>query len=189
VWPTASSAIGRLPSRKSAGLRNCAAIPICSAGSAGCANKLRPWVTKPAATTLLGLRRSLDDLAANGHSIQPDLMRREDDLPANALLLTQQDLQREFHTARQHAAHPHQVPLLGVLKRPANADPPGIRQAIAARRHLLEMYRRGLPDEQSPRQAPTPRPQASGRRTPGPHYSRKVRKDWPVKSHTSCPLV
>src|SRR5712691_6881890 len=33
---------------------------------------------KTRADYLLGLRRLLDDLAANGHSIQPDLIRRED---------------------------------------------------------------------------------------------------------------
>jgi len=75
-----------------------------------------PLCNKTRADYLLGLRRLLDDLAANGHAIQPDLIRREDfpprpqylprplpprddqllrdqlrrtdDLPANALLLT-----------------------------------------------------------------------------------------------------
>jgi hypothetical protein len=61
--------------------------------------------------------------------------------------ITQQDLQREFHTARQHAVQPHPVPVLSVPNCPTSADPPGIRQAIAATRHLLEMYRRGLPDQ------------------------------------------
>lgn len=61
--------------------------------------------------------------------------------------VTQQDLQREFHAARQHAAQPHQVPVLSVPNCPTSADPPGIRQAIEATRHLLEMYRRGLPDQ------------------------------------------
>jgi len=65
--------------------------------------------------------------------------------------VTQQDLQREFHAARQHAARPHQVPVLSVPNCPTSAGPPGIRQAIAATRHLLEMYRRGLPDEKTRR--------------------------------------
>jgi hypothetical protein len=65
--------------------------------------------------------------------------------------VTQQDLQREFHTARQHAAEPHQVPVLSPPNCPTSADPPGIRQAIAATRHLLEMYRRGLPDQKTRR--------------------------------------
>jgi site-specific recombinase XerD len=67
------------------------------------------------------------------------------------LLVTQQDLQREFHTARQRAAQPHQVPVLAVPIRGACADIPGIRQALEATRHLLEMYRRGLSDEKTRR--------------------------------------
>jgi site-specific recombinase XerD len=57
--------------------------------------------------------------------------------------VTQLDLQREFHTARWRAAPPHKVP---VLSGPhgTSTDLPGIRQALAATRHLLEMYRRGL---------------------------------------------
>jgi site-specific recombinase XerD len=75
-----------------------------------------PLCNKTRADYLLGLRRLLDDLTANGHAIQPDLIHREDfpprpqylprplspqddqllrdelrrtdDLPANALLLT-----------------------------------------------------------------------------------------------------
>ena len=75
-----------------------------------------PLCNKTRADYLLGLRRLLDDLTANGHSIQPDLirledfpprprylprplspqddqllqqeLRRTDDLPSNALLLT-----------------------------------------------------------------------------------------------------
>jgi hypothetical protein len=62
--------------------------------------------------------------------------------------VTQQDLHREFHTARQRAA-PHPP----VLSDPhsATTDLPGIRLALLATRHLLEMYRRGLPDEKTRR--------------------------------------
>ena len=60
--------------------------------------------------------------------------------------VTPQDLQREFHTARQRAPHPHPVPALLPPNCPTSADPSGIRQAITATRHLLEMYRRGLDD-------------------------------------------
>jgi site-specific recombinase XerD len=68
--------------------------------------------------------------------------------------VTQQDLQREFHTARQHAVQPHPVPVLLVPNCPTSADPPGICQAIAATRHLLEIYRRGLPDQTTRRRLP-----------------------------------
>lgn len=65
--------------------------------------------------------------------------------------VTQQDLQREFRTARQHASQPHQVPVLSIPTCSTSADPAGIRQAIAATRHLLEIYRRGIPDEKTRR--------------------------------------
>jgi site-specific recombinase XerD len=61
------------------------------------------------------------------------------------LTITQPDLQREFHKARQTGAQPYRVPSLSVSA--ATADLPGIRQALAATRHLLEMYRRQISDE------------------------------------------
>jgi site-specific recombinase XerD len=64
--------------------------------------------------------------------------------------VTQQDLQREFHLARQNAAQSHRVPALPVPQN-ATADLPGIRQALTATRHLLEVYRRGFPDEKTRR--------------------------------------
>jgi site-specific recombinase XerD len=94
------------------------------------------------------------------HTFASEMLRLGVSLPALMQLLghkdirmtlryvqvTQQDLQREFHSARQHAVQPHPVPVLTVPNCPTSADPSGIRQAIAATRHLLEMYRRGLPD-------------------------------------------
>jgi hypothetical protein len=65
--------------------------------------------------------------------------------------VTQQDLQREFHQARQRAAQPHPLPELLLSPRIPNADLPGIRQALAATRHLLEMYRRQLGDTKAKR--------------------------------------
>jgi site-specific recombinase XerD len=65
--------------------------------------------------------------------------------------VTQQDLQREFHAARQRAAQPHQAPVLLVPNCATTTDLPGIHQALDATRHLLEMYRRGLPDEKTRR--------------------------------------
>ena len=82
---------------------------------------------------------------------------------------------------------PHRPPACGspasgpVLSVPPTiTDLPGIRQALAATRHLLEMYRRRLSEETT--QAATPRPAAPGRRRPtGPHHhSRKMRKEWPL---------
>ena len=49
-------------------------------------------------------------------------------------------------TARERAVQPHRAPVLSVPNSPAGADLPTIRQALAATRHLLEMYRRRLDD-------------------------------------------
>jgi hypothetical protein len=69
------------------------------------------------------------------------------------LQVTQLDLQREFHTARQNAVQHHLIPKLAlpdsVLS--AGSDLPTIRRALAAARHLLEMCRRQLGDERSRR--------------------------------------
>jgi site-specific recombinase XerD len=93
------------------------------------------------------------------HSFATEMLRLGISLPALMQLLghkdirmtmryleVQQDVHREFHTARQRAAPTHQVPVLPV-PHTTTTDLPGIRQALAATRHLLEMYRRGLPDE------------------------------------------
>jgi hypothetical protein len=58
--------------------------------------------------------------------------------------VTQRDLQREFHTARLNLTQSHRLPVPSVPDRSATADLPGIRQALNAARHLLEMYRRQL---------------------------------------------
>ena len=63
------------------------------------------------------------------------------------LQVTQQDLQREFRQARQNA--PHSVPALSVPEPAGTAGLPAIQQALAATRHLLEMYRRSLTDEKT----------------------------------------
>ena len=65
--------------------------------------------------------------------------------------VTQRDLQREFHQARQNAVHPHRMPTLSPPKDIESADLPAIRRALAATRYLLEMYRRQLSDEKTKR--------------------------------------
>jgi site-specific recombinase XerD len=95
------------------------------------------------------------------HSFATEMLRLGVSLPALMKLLghkdirmtlrycavTQQDLQREFHQARQNAAHPHRLPVLGFPKEIPSADLPGICQALQATRHLLKMYRRQLGDD------------------------------------------
>jgi site-specific recombinase XerD len=61
--------------------------------------------------------------------------------------VTLQDVQREFHTARQNAAERHSTPQLSLPHTSTASGLPGVRQALAATRHLLEMYRRNLQDE------------------------------------------
>jgi site-specific recombinase XerD len=99
------------------------------------------------------------------HSFASEMLRLGVSLPALMRLLghkdirmtlryvqvTQQDLQREFHAARQNAAQPHHLPVLSVPNVSTSTDLPGIRQALAATRHLLEMYRRQLGDEKARR--------------------------------------
>ena len=65
------------------------------------------------------------------------------------LKITQPDLQREFHQARQNTVQTYSVPSLAVPA--ATADLPGIRHALAAARHLLEMYRRQLSNDKTQR--------------------------------------
>jgi hypothetical protein len=67
------------------------------------------------------------------------------------VLITQQDLQREYHQARNNAAQPHQIPVLSLPKSIHSTDLPGIHQALEATRHLLEMYRRQLSNEKNKR--------------------------------------
>jgi len=65
--------------------------------------------------------------------------------------VTQQDIQREFHQARHKATQPHRLPEITPPKGAYSAGLPGIRQALAATRHLLEMYRRQVGDEKTQR--------------------------------------
>jgi site-specific recombinase XerD len=99
------------------------------------------------------------------HTFASEMLRLGVSLPALMQLLghhdirmtmryvqvTQHDLQREFHAARHHAAQPHRLPALTVPNTAHSAGLPGIRQALAATRHLLEMYRRQLDDEKTRR--------------------------------------
>ena len=61
------------------------------------------------------------------------------------LKVTQPDLQREFYQARHNTPRPYCIPSLSVCA--DMSDIPGVRHALAATRHLPEMYRRQLPDD------------------------------------------
>jgi hypothetical protein len=62
--------------------------------------------------------------------------------------VTQQDLQRKFHCARQKAASLHPIPKLPLPQAttPERVDLPAIRNAIAVVRHLLQLFRLELQD-------------------------------------------
>ena len=123
------------------------------------------------------LRSDLDDAAKRSacpshvtphrlrHSFASEMIRLGVSLPALMQLLghkdirmtlryvqiTQQDLQREYHQARNNAAQPHRMPVLPLPKNIPGATLPGIHQALEATRHLLEMYRRQVGNEKSKR--------------------------------------
>jgi site-specific recombinase XerD len=65
--------------------------------------------------------------------------------------ITQADLQREYFAARLKAAERYTVPLLASPTGSTASGLAGIRQALTAIRHLLEMYRRQLTDEKTSR--------------------------------------
>jgi len=65
------------------------------------------------------------------------------------LKVTQPDLQREFYRARHNTPQPYCIPSLSAST--ATSDLPGVRHALAATRHLLEMYRRQLSDNKTSR--------------------------------------
>ena len=68
------------------------------------------------------------------------------------VLVTQDDLQRQFHLARQQANPIHNMPDRSLPPAPSTTDLPGILRALAATRHLMEMFRRQLQDDKTRRQ-------------------------------------
>ena len=99
------------------------------------------------------------------HSFASEMVRLGVSLPALMQMLghkdirmtlryvqvTQLDLQREFHAARQNTAQPYRMPTFAVSDGLSTADLPGICRAISTVRHLLEMYRRQWGDEKQRR--------------------------------------
>ena len=67
--------------------------------------------------------------------------------------VTQQDLQREFHLALQNATQRHFIPKLftpdSASAHSSGLD--GVKRALGAARHLLEIHRRDLTDKKSQR--------------------------------------
>ena len=67
------------------------------------------------------------------------------------LQITQPDLQREYHLARQHPRH--QVPRPLALRSSASfrADLPSLLNSLDTARYILEMFRRTLPEDDTRR--------------------------------------
>jgi hypothetical protein len=130
------------------------------------------------------------------HSFATEMLRLGVSLPALMKLLgnkdirmtlryvevTQQDLQREFHQARQNA--PHRLPTLALPKEMPSAGLPSIRQALEAIRHLLEMYRRQLGDEKIRRTLQRLDKRLLGIASQLQKIQQKMRKEWPVNAHS-----
>jgi hypothetical protein len=60
--------------------------------------------------------------------------------------ITQADLQREFHLARSHPRHLMPPPKLPAPASGPQADLPGVLHSLQAAQHVVEMFRRSLPD-------------------------------------------
>lgn len=130
---------------------------------AGSRDALYQWTLLPALAAAAQRAGCSDSVTPHRlrHSFASEMIRLRVSLPALMQLLghrdirmtmryvevLQLDLQREFYLARQNAAQPHRCPILSVPNASPSADLPGIRQALTATRHLLEMYRRQLTDE------------------------------------------
>jgi site-specific recombinase XerD len=125
-------------------LKLCAALAQ-AARRAGCSSHVTPHQLRHSfATEMIRLGVSLPGLM--------QLLGHKDiRMTLCYVLVTQLDLQREFHQALQNAVHPHRLPILSLPKDILSADLPCVRRALAATRHLLEMYRRQLSDEKSKR--------------------------------------
>lgn len=114
---------------------------IRSAEQAGCAHHVTPHHLRHTfGTEMIRLGVSLPALM--------QLMGHKDiRMTLRYVEVTQQDLQREFHLARQNSAQHHLVPTLPLPEVSSDRfDLPGIRRSLAATRYLLEMYRRQFAD-------------------------------------------
>jgi site-specific recombinase XerD len=117
-----------------------------AAKRAGCASHVTPHRLRHSfATQMLRLGVSLP-------ALMQLLGHKAIDMSLRYVQVTQEDLQREFHQARQNAAHPHRLPTLALPKEIPSAGLAGICQTLESARHLLEMYRRQLSNEKTRRQ-------------------------------------
>jgi hypothetical protein len=102
------------------------------------------------------------------------------------LEITQSDLQREYHLALAHPRHLVPSPPTPFAGSPANLDPAGILNSLQSAQHVLEMFRRTLPEGFSRRLLESTRqpPHQNHHRNPQTRPITKISRDWPVKSPT-----
>src|ERR1035437_2904474 len=100
------------------------------------------------------------------------------------LEITQADLQREYHLARAHPRHLVPSPPAPLAASPASLDHTGILSSLQSAQHVIEMFRRTLPEGFSRRllDAPHQPPHQNHCRDPQTRPTRKIGRDWPVKS-------
>jgi site-specific recombinase XerD len=118
-----------------------------AARRAGCSTPVHPHRLRHSfATSMLRLGVSLP-------ALMKLLGHKDIRMTLRYVQVTQLDLQREFHLARQNTAHLHSIPQLPLPPTtvPLRADPSTIRDAISATRHLLEMFRLQLQDDKARR--------------------------------------
>ena len=118
-----------------------------AARTAGCTTSVTPHRLRHTfATTMLRLGVSLP-------ALMQLLGHKDVRMTLRYVQVTQQDLQCEFHRARLNTAQLHLIPKLPLppTTAPPRADLPAIRDAIAATRHLLEMFRLQLEDDKARR--------------------------------------
>ncbi|MGH9402097.1 MAG: tyrosine-type recombinase/integrase, partial [Terriglobia bacterium] len=113
---------------------------------AGCSTHVQPHQLRHSyATEMLRLGVSFP-------SLMQLLGHRDPRMTLRYTQVTQQDLQREFHRALQNAAQSYSLPQLPLAPKVTySAGLAAIREALAATRHLMEMYRRQLADEKTKR--------------------------------------
>ena len=113
-----------------------------AAERAGCTSRVTPHRLRHTyATEMLRLGVSLP-------ALMQLLGHKDIRMTLRYVLVTQQDLQQEFHRARQNFAALHSIPQLPLPPTPSPvcADLSAIRDAVAATRHLLQLFQLQLED-------------------------------------------
>jgi len=118
-----------------------------AAQRAGCSTPVRPHQMRHTfATQMLRAGVSLP-------ALKELLGHRDIRMTMAYVAVTQNDLQRQYHLARQAILHRMpELPAAQPAATPAHPSIPAVLDSLAATRHLLEMFRRQLEDEKTQRQ-------------------------------------